>query len=183
MESSLEAKLQSTELKNHRYPSPTTEANKMPKMELDEAMTKVKSLPSAVTDAMKITTLHHHKKHHRHGSDNAQLIQQQEEMKKKGIEEALDKAKETLSNMMEETETELDEAILTCKEYDAQTVATLDTNAGYRAQLGAQVAEAKGMIAEAKMMISQATNELDTLKTISEEHAMQCEMTISTQQA
>ena len=37
-------------------------------------------------------------------------------MKKKGIEEALDKAKETLSNMMEETETELDEAILNCKE-------------------------------------------------------------------
>ena len=38
-------------------------------------------------------------------------------MKKKGIEEALDKAKETLSNMMEETETELDEAILSCKEF------------------------------------------------------------------
>merc|ERR1719353_1248148 len=112
--------------------------------------------------------LHHHKSHH-HG-DNAQLLQQQEAMKKKGIEEALDKAKETLSNMMEETEKELDEAIMSCKEYDAQTVATLDTNAGYRAQLGSQVAEAKGMIAEAKMMINQATSELDTLKTISEEH-------------
>merc|ERR1719506_3024236 len=131
---------------------------------------------------MKITTLHHHKKHHRHHSDDAQLIQQQEEMKKKGIEEALDKAKETLSNMMEETETELDEAILTCKEYDAQTTATLDTNSAYRAQLAAMVAEAKGMIAEAKMMISQATTELDELKTISEEHARQCEMTITTQQ-
>merc|ERR1719443_2629138 len=32
-------------------------------------------------------------------------------------------------------------------------------------------------------MISQATTELDTLKTISEEHAQQCEMTIATQQA
>merc|ERR1719443_913528 len=31
-------------------------------------------------------------------------------------------------------------------------------------------------------MISQATTELDTLKTISEEHAQQCEMTIATQQ-
>merc|ERR1719201_94887 len=103
-------------------------------------------------------------------------------MKKKGIEEALDKAKETLSNMMEETETELDEAILSCKEYDSQTVTTLDTNAGYRAQLGAMVAEAKGMISEAKMMINQATTELDTLKTISEEHAMQCEITITTKQ-
>merc|ERR1719183_190822 len=150
----------------------------MPLMNLNEAVKKVKKLPPVVTDAMK---LHHHKSHH-HG-DSAQLLQQQDAMKKKGIEEALDKAKETLSNMMEETETELDEAIMSCKEYDAQTVATLDTNAGYRAQLGSQVAESKGMIAEAKMMISQATNELDTLKTISEEHAMQCEMTISTQQA
>merc|ERR1719331_2192995 len=125
--------------------------------------------------------LHRHHRHH-HSGDNAQLIQQQEEMKKKGIEEALDKAKETLSNMMEETETELDEAILTCKEDDAQTTATLDTNSAYRAQLAAMVAEAKGMIAEAKMMISQATTELDSLKTISEEHARQCEITITAKQ-
>merc|ERR1719375_2936554 len=151
-------------------------------MSLNEAVKKVKKLPSAVTDAMKIKTLHHHKGQHRQHGDQAQLLQQQEAMKKKGIEEALDKAKETLSNMMEETETELDEAILNCKEYDAQTVSTLDTNAGYRAQLGGMVAEAKGMIAEAKMMISQATVELDTLKTISEEHARQCTMTITTQQ-
>merc|ERR1719353_1465305 len=149
----------------------------MPLMNLNEAVKKVKKLPPVVTDAMK---LHHHKSHH-HG-DSAQLLQQQDAMKKKGIEEALDKAKETLSNMMEETETELDEAILSCKEYDSQTVATLDTNAGYRAQLGGMVAEAKGMIAEAKMLINQATTELDTLKTISEEHARQCEMTITTQQ-
>merc|ERR1719201_1674890 len=149
----------------------------MPLMNLNEAVKKVKKLPPVVTDAMK---LHHHKSHHH--DDSAQLLQQQDAMKKKGIEEALDKAKETLSNMMEETETELDEAILNCKEYDAQTVSTLDTNAGYRAQLGGMVAEAKGMIAEAKMMISQATTELDTLKTISEEHARQCEITITTQQ-
>merc|ERR1719301_457494 len=148
-------------------------------MNLNEAVKRVKKLPPAVANAMKITTLHHHKAHH---GDSAQLLQQREAMKKKGIEEALDKAKETLSKMMEETETELDEAILSCKEYDAQTVATLDTNAGYRAQLGAMVAEAKGMIAEAKMMISEATTELDTLKTISEEHAQQCEISITTQQ-
>ena len=55
-------------------------------------------------------------RHHRHHSDNSQFLQQQEEMKKKGIEEALDKAKETLSNMKHETETELDEAIMSCKE-------------------------------------------------------------------
>merc|ERR1719421_470999 len=145
-------------------------------------MTKVKKLPAAVTDVMKISAPHIHKHHRHHHGDDAQLLQQQEAMKKKGIEEALDKAKETLSNMMEETETELDEAILTCKEYDAQTTATLDTNAAYRAQLAAMVAEAKGMIAEAKMMISQATTELDTLKTISEEHARQCEITITAKQ-
>merc|ERR1719482_1039367 len=181
METKLNADLAGM-VKEERYASPVHVASKMPLMSLKEAETKVKKLPPAVADAMKISTAHHHKMHHRHG-DNAQLIQQEDAMKKKGIEEALDKAKETLSNMMEETEKELDEAIMSCKEYDAQTVATLDTNAGYRAQLGSQVAEAKGMIAEAKMMISQATNELDTLKTISEEHAMQCEMTISTQQA
>merc|ERR1719258_436693 len=55
-------------------------------------------------------------------------------------------------------------------------------NAAYRAQMATLVAEAKGMIAEAKMMISQAKTELDELKTISEEHARQCEMTITTQQ-
>ena len=63
-------------------------------------------------------------RHHRHHSDNSQFLQQQEQMKKKGIEEALDKAKETLSNMMEETETELDEAILSCKEFAASWLAT-----------------------------------------------------------
>merc|ERR1719473_1011811 len=179
-EAALESKLASMD-REHTYHPPIALANKMPQMELDEAVTKVKKLPSAVTDAMKIATPHHHRHHHHH-EDSVLLTQQQEAMKKKGIEEALDKAKQVLSEMMEETETELDEAILNCKEYDAQTTSTLDTNAGYRAQLGAMVAESKGMIAEAKMMISQATNELDTLKTISEEHAQQCELTITTKQ-
>jgi len=182
MESALEAKLARTELKNHQYASPTHEANKLPKMELDEAMMKVKSLPSAVTDAMKMTTLHHHKHHRHHSVDNSQFLQQQEEMKKKGIEEALDKAKLTLSNMMEETEEELDKAIITCKAFDAQTTASLDENRGFRAELAAMVAEAKANIAKAKMMISQATTELDTLKTISEEHAYQCSITIAAKQ-
>ena len=55
-------------------------------------------------------------RHRHHHQDDAQLLQQQNAAKKKGIEEALDKAKETLSNMMHETETELDEAIMSCKE-------------------------------------------------------------------
>ena len=46
--------------------------------------------------------------------------------------------------MMEETKEEMDKAILTCTEFDTQTVSTLDINKGYRAQLAAQVAEAKG---------------------------------------
>merc|ERR1719207_99161 len=149
-------------------------------MGLDEAAKKVKSLPATVTAAMQIKTLHHHKKH-RHG-DNSALLQQEEEAKKKSIEAALDKAKLTLSNMMEETKEEMDKAILTCTEFDSQTVSTLDINKGYRAQLAAQVAEAKGFIAQAKMMISEATTELDSLKTISEEHAQQCEITITTKQ-
>merc|ERR1719460_689917 len=148
-------------------------------MGLDEAAKKVKSLPATVTAAMQIKTLHHHKKH-RHG-DNSALLQQEEEAKKKSIEAALDKAKLTLSNMMEETE-EMDKAILTCTEFDSQTVSTLDVNKGYRAQLAAQVAEAKGFIAQAKMMISEATTELDSLKTISEEHAQQCFITITAKQ-
>merc|ERR1719472_728185 len=149
-------------------------------MGLDEAAKKVKSLPATVTAAMQIKTLHHHKKH-RHG-DNSALLQQEEEAKKKSIEAALDKAKLTLSNMMEETKEEMDKAILTCTEFDSQTVSTLDINKGYRAQLAAQVAEAKGFIAQAKMMISEATSELDSLKIISEEHARQCYITITAQQ-
>merc|ERR1719456_1225951 len=149
-------------------------------MKLNEAVAKVKKLPTAVTDAMKITTAHLHKHHHH--SDSAQLLQQEDAAKKKGIEEALDKAKETLSNMMHETETELDEAIMSCKEYDSQTVSTLDVNAAYRAELAGMVAESKGMIAEAKMLINQATSELDSLKIISEEHARQCSITIAAKQ-
>merc|ERR1719359_2087308 len=129
-------------------------------MGLDEAAKKVKSLPATVTAAM----------------------QQEEEAKKKSIEAALDKTKLTLSNMMEETKEEMDKAILTCTEFDSQTVSTLDINKGYRAQLAAQVAEAKGFIAQAKMMISEATTELDSLKTISEEHAQQCFITITAKQ-
>merc|ERR1719183_2442882 len=86
METSLEAALARTD-KEHKYPSPVSVANKMPKMELSEAVMKVKKLPAAVTDAMQMSTPHSHRHHHRHHTDDAQLLQQQEEMKKKGIEE------------------------------------------------------------------------------------------------
>merc|ERR1719502_679066 len=150
-------------------------------MKLNEAVAKVKKLPADITAALKMPVVHHHSKHRRH-SGEGHFLQEEDAKKKKGIEEALDKAKETLSNMMHETETELDEAIMSCKEYDAQTVATLDVNSAYRAELAGMVAESKGMIAEAKMLINQATTELDSLKIISEEHARQCYITITTQQ-
>merc|ERR1719235_2417784 len=180
METKLEAVIKSTE-KEYRYPSPTHEAKHMPLMKLNEAVAKVKKLPADITAALKMPVVHHHSKHRRH-SGEAHFLQEEDAKKKKGIEEALDKAKETLSNMMHETETELDEAIMSCKEYDSQTVSTLDVNSAYRAELAGMVAESKGMIAEAKMLINQATTELDTLKTISEEHARQCFITIKTQQ-
>jgi hypothetical protein len=109
-------------------------------------------------------------------------VQHEQKVQKKGIEEALDKAKETLSNMMEETETELDAAILECKEFDAQTTATLDENAGYRAALAGEVATARGSIADAKAMISEAQVELEAIKKAATESAEQCAISIKTQQ-
>merc|ERR1719236_293561 len=130
-------------------------------------------------DAMKLPTLHHHKAHQH---ESAQLVQHEQKLEKKGIEEALDKAKETLSNMMEETETELDAAILECKEFDAQTTATLDENAGYRAALAEEVATSRGEIADAKAMISEAQVELEAIKKAATESAEMCAISIKTQQ-
>merc|ERR1719472_94724 len=144
-------------------------------------MTKVKSIPREVKDALVMPVQHHHKKHGSH-VPNPELVEHEAKMKKKGIEEALDKAKETLSNMMEETETELDAAILECKEFDAQTTATLDENSGYRAQLAEEVATSRGEIADAKAMISEAQVELEAIKKAATESAEQCAISIKTQQ-
>ena len=71
--------------------------------------------------AKRITTIKERRL--RNKSSNSKRCVSQEEMRKKGIEEALDKAKETLSNMMEETEEELDKAIITCKAFAANWLA------------------------------------------------------------
>ena len=44
---------------------------------------------------------------------------------------ALEKAHNTLNNMMEETAVELDEAVLNCKMFDHETSQVLDINQGY----------------------------------------------------
>jgi hypothetical protein len=180
LETRLAANLAGTSLA-YSYPSPTRIAAVQPPMSLVQAMTKVKALPRAVADALAMPTKHHHKKHGHH-IPSPELLQHEDQVQKKGIEEALDKAKETLSNMMEETETELDAAILECKEYDAQTTATLDENTGYRATIAQEVATARGDIASAKASISEAQVELDAIKTAATESAAQCAISIKTQQ-
>merc|ERR1719482_1887201 len=78
---------------------------------------------------------------------------------------ALDRAKETLNNMMEETEAELDEAVLECTEYDRHTVSILDENTRLRAGLGEEVAQARADIAEAETTINEAKGELESIRT------------------
>merc|ERR1719174_2146378 len=163
------------------YPSPTGLAAVQPPMSLSHAMSKVKSIPASVKEALTMPTQHHKHKKHRSHIPNPELLQHEQKMEKKGIKEALDKAKETLSNMMEETEMELDAAILECKEYDAQTTATLDENAGYRAGLANEVATSRGEIADAKAMITEAQVELDAIKKAATESAEQCAISIKTQ--
>merc|ERR1719316_1364096 len=85
--------------------------------------------------------------------------------------------------MMEETEHELDTAVLECKEFDEHTVAILDENTMLRAGLGEQVAVARSEIAEAEATISQAKQELEAIRIAAEEAAAQCEVSINTQKA
>merc|ERR1719253_2446716 len=87
---------------------------------------------------------------------------------------ALDRAKETLNNMMEETEMELDEAVLECTEYDKHTVSVLDENTRLRAGLGEEVAQARADIAEAETTINEAKMELESIRTAAEETRDQC---------
>merc|ERR1719316_1459407 len=85
--------------------------------------------------------------------------------------------------MMEETEHELDTAVLECKEFDEHTVAILDENTMLRAGLGEQVAVARSEIAEAEATIAQAKQELEAIRIAAEEAAAQCEISINTQKA
>merc|ERR1719498_1557266 len=120
-------------------------------MSLETAMQKVKKLPSEIQVALSEKKAGHVRPHKEHA-----LVQAKQDPSYGG---ALQKAKDTLNNMMEETEHELDTAVLECKEFDEHTVAILDENTMLRAGLGEQMAVARSEIAEAEAMITQAKAE------------------------
>merc|ERR1719482_2542308 len=140
-------------------------------------MQKVKKLPSEVQVALSQKKDGHVVRPHK---DHGALVQSKQDPSYGG---ALQKAKDTLNNMMEETEHELDTAVLECKEFDEHTVAILDENTMLRAGLGEQVAVARSEIAEADAMIAQAKTELETIRISAEAAAAQCEISIKTQKA
>merc|ERR1719199_1798772 len=117
----------------------------------------------------------HHRAHH---TEHAHALQQHGSSPTGDVEGALNKAKETLNNMMEETEAELDEAILECTEYDRHTVSLLDENTRLRAGLGEEVAQARADIADAETVINEARVELDEIRGALEAHQQQCAISI-----
>merc|ERR1719377_466300 len=139
-------------------------------------MSKVKKLPHEI----QVELLQKHKGHLVRPHTEQALVQASQDPSYGG---ALQKAKDTLNNMMEETEHELDTAVLDCKEFDEHTVSILDENTMLRAGLGEQVAVARSQIAEAEATISQAKAELESIRIAAEEAAAQCEVSINTQKA
>merc|ERR1719262_897235 len=103
--------------------------------------------------------------------------------KKKGIEEALDKVKETLANMMLETQTEMDEAVLLCTETDNEWTGILDQNQADRADLGAATATARSQIAQSSATLEQCKVQLANIKRDSTQAAEQCAISLATQRA
>merc|ERR1719408_965736 len=144
-------------------------------MSFEQASFKVKQLPAEVKLMLTQIGKPHHRAHH---TEHAHALQQHGSSPTGDVACALDKAKETLNNMMEETEAELDEAILECTEYDRHTVALLDENTRYRAQLGEEVAQARADIAEAETTINEARTELESIRVAAEETAAQCAASI-----
>merc|ERR1719316_700402 len=142
-------------------------------MSFEQASSKVKALPTEVKLMLTQIGKPHHKAHH-----IEQHALQQKSSPTGDVEGALNKAKETLNNMMEETEAELDEAILECTEYDRHTVGLLDENTRYRAQLGAEVSQARADIADAETVINEARTELESIRLAAEETAAQCAASI-----
>jgi len=162
-----------------RYPSIDALAKEHDKehgpMSLERALATVKNLPSSVM-AMLQTDQHKVSKH-------AGSLVQDAGKKKKGIEEALDKVKLTLANMMLETQTEMDEAILLCTETDAEITGILDQNQADRADLGSAVATAKSEIAQASATLEQCSVQLANIKRDSTAAAEQCAVSMATQRA
>jgi hypothetical protein len=165
-----------------QYPSVTTLAkerdHKHGPMSLEHALSTVKNLPS---DVKEMLVQRDHQKVS--GSKHELALTQDAAKKKKGIEEALDKVKETLANMMLETQTELDENVLLCTEVDAETTAILDQNQADRATLGSAVATARADIASSSAKLEECGMQLANIKRDSTQQAEMCATSINTQRA
>merc|ERR1719440_1394027 len=133
-----------------RYPSPHLLARSHEPMSLEHALSKVPKLPHSVQMALsqKHAVVRAHSEHAMHQSQKAETPVSGD------IAGALQKAKDVLNQMMEETEHELDEAVLECKEFDFHTTEILDENTRLRAALGQEVAVARSEINEAQQVIN-----------------------------
>merc|ERR1719269_100752 len=138
-------------------------------MTLEQALSKVKKVPMNVKEILS------HPHQHKKGVSHSTLALTAGKSSPTGdVAGALEKAKQTLNNMMEETEAELDEAVLECTEFDKHTVGVLDENTRLRAGLGEEVASARVDIAEATTVINEAKMELESIRIAAEESATQC---------
>ena len=171
----------------HHYPSPRALAEKHPRMPLEQALQKVKTIPATVKDALlqtrSRTTRSKGSGSDYYGVDDSPVpsIQQQvldqvkaSQASGRDVSAALEKAHNTLNNMMEETAVELDEAVLNCKMFDHETSHVLDINQGYRAELGEQSAVAKGHIAAAEAKVQEAKAELGSIRESQQATDIQC---------
>merc|ERR1719506_1000046 len=142
-------------------------------MTLEQALSKVKKVPMNVKEILS------HPHQHKKGVSHSTLALTAGKSSPTGdVPGALEKAKQTLNNMMEETEMELDEAILECTEFDKHTVGVLDENTRLRAGLGEEVAQARADIADAQQVMNEAKMELESIRAAAEEHAAACEVSI-----
>jgi hypothetical protein len=175
----------------HHYPSPHALAAKQPKMPLDNALKKVKTLPATVKDVL-LQTKSRTTRSSGEDSDyymmggpmpsiTQQVLDQVSASQKSGkdVSGSLEKAHNTLNDMMETTSVELDEAVLNCKMFDEETTQVLDVNQGYRAELGEQSAAAKGAIAAAESKIHEAKAELGSIKESQQSTEVQCAQSIA----
>jgi len=144
-------------------------------MTLEQALSKVKKVPASVKE---ILHPQQHKKGVSHTAHAALALTAGKSSPTGDVAGALEKAKQTLNNMMEETEAELDEAVLECTEFDKHTVGVLDENTRLRAGLGEEVASARADIAEATTVINEAKMELESIRIAAEESATQCAASI-----
>merc|ERR1719456_1112339 len=160
-----------------RYPSAHVLAKEHEPMSLEHALSKVKKLPDSIQVAL--TQKHSLVRAH---SDHAMYQAAKDGTAPSGdIAGALDKAKAVLNEMMEETEHELDEAVLECKEFDFHTTSILDENTRLRAALGQEVAVARSEINEAQQIINEAKSELESIRIAAEEAAETCANSIKVQ--